>query len=64
MCDHQWSVYIDSDSGQASGGSVNSCNKDVFVASLVASKTHELTILRALEWDSEGNEKTGQQKSC
>ena len=57
-------MYIDSDSGQASGGSVNSCNKDVFVASLVASKTHELSILRALEWDSEGNEKTGQQKPC
>ena len=35
MCDHQWSVQIDSDSGQASDSSVNSGNNDAFVANLV-----------------------------
>ena len=35
MCDHQRSVQIDSDGGQASDSSVNSGNKDVFVVNLV-----------------------------
>ena len=35
MCDNQQSVWIDSDSGQASDRSVNNGNKDVFFVNLV-----------------------------
>ena len=50
MCDHQWSVLIDSDSGQASDSSVNSGNKDVFVVILVIEIPR--TVLHAWQCDA------------
>ena len=46
MCDHQRSVQIDSDGGQASDSSVNSGNKDVFVVNLVLYNPRTLRFAR------------------
>ena len=51
MCDHQWSVYIESESGQANESLVNSSNKDVFVVHLVL-YYHEQSVLHAWECDA------------
>ena len=55
MCDHQRSVQIDSDSGQASDSSVNSGHKDVFVVNLVLYNPRTVRFARLGMWccDSE-----------
>ena len=45
MCDRQRSVWIDSDSGQASNSWVNNGNKDVFVVNLVVLLSSSLSSL-------------------
>ena len=66
MCDHQRSVQIDSDGGQASDSSVNSGNKDVFVVNLVLHNPRTLRFARLgmLRYNLERCERIGRPKPC